>query len=172
MAHCLVPLLKPGSGRLPSSPASLTAWSVTNEETGLAGHPGDPVIQLMRERKQFIAPNKCYSSKYQAATTLLIPLTITFRSYATANNDFKLFLPTRFSFPVRRGKPKKGLTDCCKQEHCEFSQFRPCQSSRTPQEVILTSIAFKKKSSLPQQFLHQGCTKQSFPGSGQAQVPG
>lgn len=132
----------------------------------MAGHRRDPVTQLMRERKQFIVPNKCSISKYQAATTLLIPLAITFRFYATANSDFKLFLPARFSFSVRRGKPKKGLTDCCKQEPCKFSQFRPCQSSRTPQQVILTSIAFKKKKkSLPQQFLHQGCTKQSFPGS-------
>lgn len=114
-------------------------------ETGLAGHRRDPVTQLMRERKQFIVPNKCSISKYQAATTLLIPLAITFRFYATANSDFKLFLPARFSFSVRRGKPKKGLTDCCKQEPCKFSQFRPCQSSRTPQQVILTSIAFKKK---------------------------
>lgn len=52
-------------------------------ETGLAAHCGDPATKLMRERKQFIAPNKCYSSKYQAATTLFIPLTTPFRSYAT-----------------------------------------------------------------------------------------
>lgn len=60
-------------------------------ETGLAGHSRDPVTQLMRERKQFIAPNKCYSTSIRQPP-LLLPLTLTFRFCTTANSDFKLFL--------------------------------------------------------------------------------
>lgn len=73
------------------------------------------------------------------------PTRCNFQGYATATSAFQLLLPARFSFSVRRGKPKKASPDCCKPECCEISQFRPCQSSRTPREVILTSTAFRKK---------------------------
>jgi len=100
----------------------------------------------MGQRKQFIAPNKCYSSKYQAATTLLIPLTITSRSYATANSDFKPSLPDRFSFSVSRGKPKKGLTDCCKQERCELTiQTLPKLQDTTTSNFNLHCVSKKEK---------------------------
>lgn len=56
----------------------------------LAGHSRDPVTPLMRERKQFIAPNKCYSTNIRQPP--LLPLTLTFRFCTTANSDFKLFL--------------------------------------------------------------------------------
>lgn len=59
----------------------------------MAGHRGDLVTQLMRERKQFIAPNKCCSSKYQAATTLLIPLAVTSRAMLLLPVLFNSFSP-------------------------------------------------------------------------------
>lgn len=75
----------------------------------MAARRADPATELMKERKQFIAPGKCYNSQYQAATALFIPLTITFRSCAVVNGHFDLSLPATFSISVRKGQTQKGM---------------------------------------------------------------
>lgn len=167
-AHCLVQLPKPPPAAYPAC-LILLKPRLSQMRRDWFGRSSWGSCNTTDEGEETIyCPNKGCSSKYQAATTLLIPFATTFRSYAAANSDFKLFLPARFGFSIRRGKTKKGLTNCCQQDCWESSQFRHGQSSRTLQ-VILASITFKNSRTTA--FLIRAAQYRAFPGQHRLKPP-
>lgn len=142
-------------------------------ETGLAGHSRDPVTPLMRERKQFIAPNKCYSTSIRQPP-LLLPLTLNFSFCTTANSDFKLFLlPDSASLwaGVNPGWINWLLQAGVLQVLCFLAKFQ----DSTTRNVKLYCIFKNNKKPAKQSstaVLPPRWHKADLLGSGQAQAPG
>lgn len=91
-AHCLVLFLRPPPAAYPAC-LILLKPGVSQMRRDCFGRSSWRSCNTTDEGEETIyCPNKHYSSKYQAATTLLIPFATTFRSCEAANSAFKLSL--------------------------------------------------------------------------------